>query len=216
MRADRCTNQKLFVYRLSGRAGDAGKGFAVVAEEVRNLAMRSAEAAKNTAQLIDEAVSNTDEGVSLNSEVLHNFEEINSQIEKVSVVVSEIAAASEQQNRGIDQINLAVEQMNGVTQQTAANSEESASAAEELSHQSQEMLALIESYKLSTISQNGKNHSNFKNKTSPALSVAFATNGGQKKIAKSVNNGKSKSRSNIELDSFIPFDDGDQAVLSDF
>jgi methyl-accepting chemotaxis protein len=139
----------------AARAGDAGKGFAVVAEEVRNLAMRSAEAAKNTAELIEEAVLNTNEGVKLNSEVMANLEEINVQIERVNVVVSEIAAASEQQNQGVAQINAAIDQMNIVTQQTAANSEQSASGAEELAGQSQEMLNLISSFKLSGGNWNG-------------------------------------------------------------
>ena len=114
----------------AARAGDAGKGFAVVAEEVRNLAMRSAEAAKNTAGLIEEAVKNSENGVVINSEVLKNFQEITERINKVSQVVAEIAAASDQQDQGISQVNRAVEQMNLLTQQNAANAEESASAAE--------------------------------------------------------------------------------------
>ena len=117
----------------AARAGDAGKGFAVVAEEVRNLAMRSAEAAKNTANLIEDAVKNSENGVAINAEVLKNFQEINERTNKVSQVVAEIAAASEQQDQGISQVNKAVEQMNQVTQQNAANAEESASAAEEMS-----------------------------------------------------------------------------------
>jgi methyl-accepting chemotaxis protein len=135
----------------AARAGDAGKGFAVVAEEVRNLAIRSAEAASRTAQLIEESVANTDSGVALNDEVLGKLSEINRQAEKVSVVIAEIAAASAQQNQGVEQINAAVEQMNAVIQQTAASSEESASAAEELSGQSQEMLAMIANFRLSEL-----------------------------------------------------------------
>jgi len=132
----------------AARAGDSGKGFAVVAEEVRNLAMRSAEAARNSAAMIGEAVANTTEGVKLNSEVFQSLEQINSQVEKVNSVITEIASATELQSEGIEQINAGVEQMNLVTQQIAANSEESASSAEELSGQSQEMLGLISKYKL--------------------------------------------------------------------
>ena len=132
----------------AARAGDAGKGFAVVAEEVRNLAMRSAEAAKNTANLIEEAVKNSEHGVAINSEVLTNFRDITEKINRVSHVVAEIAAASEQQDMGINQVNIAVEQLNQVTQQNAANAEESASAAEEMSSQSEEMRSIVAGFKL--------------------------------------------------------------------
>ncbi|RPI28129.1 MAG: HAMP domain-containing protein [Acidobacteria bacterium] len=132
----------------AARAGDAGKGFAVVAEEVRNLAMRSAEAAKNTANLIEESVKNAEGGVAINQEVLSNLEEINQQVRKVSDVMAEMAAASDQQSEGIDQITSAVEQMNLLTQQTAANSEESASAAEELAGQAEEMKRVLSQYRL--------------------------------------------------------------------
>ncbi|RPJ86748.1 MAG: methyl-accepting chemotaxis protein [Acidobacteria bacterium] len=132
----------------AARAGDAGRGFAVVAEEVRNLAMRSAEAAKNTANLIEESVKNAEGGVAINQEVLSNLDEINQQVRKVSDVMAEMAAASDQQSEGIDQITGAVEQMNLLTQQTAANSEESASAAEELAGQAEEMKRVLSHYRL--------------------------------------------------------------------
>ena len=133
----------------AARAGDAGKGFAVVAEEVRNLAMRSAEAAKNTASLIEEAVKNSDHGVSINKEVLKNFQEITERTNRVSHVMAEIAAASEQQEQGIGQLDRAVEQLNHLTQQNAANAEESASAAEEMSSQSEQMRSMVAGFKLS-------------------------------------------------------------------
>lgn len=133
----------------AARAGDAGKGFAVVAEEVRNLAMRSAEAAKKTAQLIQEAVQKAGDGVTLNQEVLTNLDEIVTQVHRVSEVMHEITTASEQQQQGIEQLNIAVEQLNQVTQQTAANSEEAASAAEELSGQAAEMQHIVTTFQLS-------------------------------------------------------------------
>ena len=133
----------------AARAGDAGKGFAVVAEEVRNLAMRSAEAAKNTARLIEEAVHKAESGVTLNLEVLQNLQEIVSQVHKVSEVMGEIATASEQQQQGVVQLNTAVEQLNQVTQQTAANSEEAASTAQKLSSQAAEMRHLVQAFRLS-------------------------------------------------------------------
>ena len=137
----------------AARAGEAGKGFAVVAEEVRNLAMRSAEAAKNTSNLIEESVKNTENGVLFNQEVLKNLDEIAGQVNKVSEMMSEIAAGSEQQSQGIDQINTSVEQMNQLTQHNAANSEESASASEELGSQAEELRSLVSVYKLSNIVQ---------------------------------------------------------------
>jgi methyl-accepting chemotaxis protein len=133
----------------AARAGDAGRGFAVVAEEVRNLAMRSAEAAKNTASLIDEAVKNVDSGVQINEETLKNLSEINQEVHKVRQVMEEIAAASENQSHGIEQVNSAVEQMNQVTHETAANAEQSASAAQELSRQAKELKEMVASFELS-------------------------------------------------------------------
>jgi methyl-accepting chemotaxis protein len=140
----------------AARAGDAGKGFAVVAEEVRSLAMRSAEAAKNTADMIDESVDNAENGVALNQEVLKNLQEINERATRVSEVIMEIAAASEQQNEGIRQISGGIEQMNQITQHNAANAEESASAAEELSGQAYEMQSMVANFKLSKVHQSSR------------------------------------------------------------
>jgi len=133
----------------AARAGDAGRGFAVVAEEVRNLAMRSAEAAKNTAGLIEESVGNSEAGVSLNSEVRAQLDRITGQSNQVGEVMKSIAEAGETLSTGIAQVNQAVEQMNQVTQAQAANSEESASAAEELSGQAEELRATVSRFRLS-------------------------------------------------------------------
>lgn len=133
----------------AARAGDAGKGFAVVADEVRSLALRSAEAAKNTAQRIDEAVQKANDGVAVNHEVLKNLHDIANQVRRVNEMMGDVAAASDQQQRGVTQLNTAVAQLNQVTQQTAANAEESASTAEELSSQATEMQHLVETFQLS-------------------------------------------------------------------
>lgn len=133
----------------AARAGDAGKGFAVVAEEVRNLAMRSAEAAKTTANLIEESVKNAQGGVVINEEVTKNLHDIEAQVNRVTEVVAEIAVASLQQSEGVSQITTSVDQMNQVTQQTAAYSEESASAAEELTSQAAELQGMVSGFKLS-------------------------------------------------------------------
>jgi methyl-accepting chemotaxis protein len=132
----------------AARAGDAGRGFAVVAEEVRALALRSAEASRSTAALVEEAVGNADAGVALNDTVLAKLGEIRAQSERVNAVVADIAAASEQQAHGVAQLNGAVEQMNGLTQQVAANAEESASAAEELDGQAAQLAGLVGQFTL--------------------------------------------------------------------
>ena len=133
----------------AARAGEAGRGFAVVAEEVRNLAQRSAQAAKNTADMISESVKNADDGVKIASEVTSVFGSIANSAKKVNDLIAEIAAASQEQAQGIDQVNNAVAQMDKVTQQNAANSEESASAAEELSSQAEELKTMIDQFTLS-------------------------------------------------------------------
>lgn len=132
----------------AARAGEAGKGFAVVAEEVRNLAIRCAEAAKNTANLIEGSVRNSDEGVRINARVLSDLREIAQQVERVSQGMHEIATASEQQRQGVDQVNTAVEQMSQLTQSSAANAEESAGASEELSGQAEELNQLVAGFRL--------------------------------------------------------------------
>jgi methyl-accepting chemotaxis protein len=132
----------------AARAGDAGKSFAVVAEEVRNLAMRSAEAAKDTAALIEEAVSNAASGFKLNQEVLASLSEIQERVLRTGEVVAEIAAASEQQNQGVDEISEAVEELNRGTQSAAATAQQSASSAEELSGQSATLRELVDAFQL--------------------------------------------------------------------
>ena len=133
----------------AARAGDAGRGFAVVAEEVRNLAIRSAEAARSTATLIEDSVQHAAAGVALNAEVLGRLGEIDNDVRRVSEVVAEIAVAGEQQNDGVRQISTAVTQLNGVTQQVAANAEESASASEELAGQSLTLTSMVQSFQIS-------------------------------------------------------------------
>ena len=133
----------------AARAGDAGRGFAVVAEEVRNLAIRSAEAAKNTAALIESSVAHAQRGVTLNAEVFARLTAIDSDMHGVFTVVEEIATAGQQQRDGVMQINTTVERLNGVTQQVAANAEESASASEELAGQATTLTSLVGTFTLS-------------------------------------------------------------------
>jgi len=119
----------------AARAGEAGMGFAVVAEEVRNLAQRSAQAAKETAQRIEDSIERSRKGAAVSGQVALSFQEIVEKVRKVDDLVSGIAAASKEQKEGIHQVNTAVKQMDSVTHANAANAEESASAAVELSSQ---------------------------------------------------------------------------------
>ncbi len=119
----------------AARAGEAGAGFAVVADEVRNLAMRAADAAKNTAQMIEGTVKKVNEGSELVSKTNVSFEKVSVSSGKVEALVAEIAEASNEQSRGIEQVNIAISEMDKVVQQNAANAEESASASEEMNAQ---------------------------------------------------------------------------------
>jgi len=123
----------------AARAGEAGMGFAVVAEEVRNLAHRCAEAAKETTGKIEGAITKTGQGVEISSKVVLTLNEILARVCQVDELVAEVAGASREQSQGITQINLAVSQMDKVTQSNAASAEESASAAEELNAQAEAM-----------------------------------------------------------------------------
>ena len=127
----------------AARAGEAGAGFAVVADEVRNLAMRAADAAKDTAELIEGTVKKVNDGTQLVSRTNEAFAKVADSSSKVGELVSEIAAASNEQAQGIEQVNTAVTEMDKVTQSNAANAEESASASQEMNSQAEEMKALV-------------------------------------------------------------------------
>ncbi len=127
----------------AARAGDAGMGFAVVAEEVRNLAQRSAQAAKDTAAIIESNIEMSEKGVGISKMVAESLGEITLQAKKVNELMDEIAAASQEQTQGIMQINKAIVQMEKVTQQNAANAEESATASQQLNGQAANMKNVV-------------------------------------------------------------------------
>ena len=127
----------------AARAGEAGAGFAVVADEVRSLAMRAAEAARNTQGLIDETVNRINDGSSLVAKAGEAFNQQAELAGKVASLISEIAAASGEQRQGIEQVSTATMEMDKVVQQNTANAEESASAAEEMSAQAEMIKRMI-------------------------------------------------------------------------
>ena len=134
----------------AARAGDAGKGFAVVAEEVRSLAQRSANAARNTADLIESAVTSAEQGVVFTAEVETFLKNIAGQSEKVNSLMTEITQAAREQSRGLEQINVAIQEVDKVTQQNSAGAEESASSIKELQGKTGELLSMVREFTLRT------------------------------------------------------------------
>jgi methyl-accepting chemotaxis protein len=132
----------------AARAGEQGRGFAVVAGEVRNLAQRSAAAAKEIKMLIGDSVEKVEDGAKLVSEAGRTMDEIVSAVKRVTDIMSEIAAASIEQSSGIEQVNQAVTQMDEATQQNAALVEEAAAAAESLEEQAGNLAVAVARFRL--------------------------------------------------------------------
>ena len=201
----------------AARAGDAGKGFAVVAEEVRNLAQRSAQAAKDTASKIKKSKELAEKGETVSKVVEKKLQDIRNSACKSSELVREISAASNEQAKGVEEVNTAVSQLDQVTQSNAAAAEESAASAEELLSQSKTIQDIVN--ELSAIIFGSKNQSNFRAKSynvhtkqtnlDKAKEMVF-----ESKPPASVETKEKASRSPLldkqkEAELLIPLDDGD-------
>ncbi len=184
----------------AARAGEAGKGFAVVAEEVRNLAQRSAEAARTTATMIESSVESSNNGVMISQEVAKILEDIFVSARKTDDLISEIAAAATESSQGIDQVNTAIGQLDETTQQSAETSQQSAETATTLTRNVEVLRQVVGKFSLGDNPQ--------------------ATHQLLESIHQSVSNRPDHSRElvgagtqNAPAETMLPFDDDD---FSDF
>lgn len=188
----------------AARAGDAGKGFAVVAEEVRNLAQRSAEAAKETSHMIEQAVSRADKGVSIAERVSEELTQIAESTAKVNTLVEEIASAAKEQADGVNQVNAGIAELDKVVQQNAGNSEELSSAAQETSAQVVSMTQLVKQFKVRDGSRDGSR-----------VSAPHASKGTTVPTTSAMKADRPAKESNENFSKAIPLDE-DQCDLASF
>jgi methyl-accepting chemotaxis protein len=194
----------------AARAGEAGAGFAVVADEVRNLAMRAADAAKNTAALIEGTVKKVNDGSQLVSTTNEAFSKVAESSAKVGDIVSEISEASKEQSSGIEQVNIAITEMDKVVQQNAANAEESASASEEMNAQAEQLKESVGDLSQLVTGKSDQNISTGKKRAvkpvlpHPSIKTIKPKSGstGKKKIL-------SHNTKEVRPNQVIPFDDDD-------
>jgi methyl-accepting chemotaxis protein len=185
----------------AARAGEAGAGFAVVADEVRNLAMRAAEAAKNTAQLIEGTVKKVNDGSQLVTVTNEAFTKVAQSSAKVGDLIAEISAASREQSGGIDQVNIAITEMDKVVQQNAANAEESASAAEEMNAQAEQLRDYVNELVMMVTGKSGQAY------TGGRKQPAGSTGTYRPQPKARVKNLPAQNTREVRPDQMIPFDD---------
>ncbi len=201
----------------AARAGEAGAGFAVVADEVKNLAMRSAEAAKNTSGLIEGTVSKIQAGSELVARTNSAFSEVTGISAKVGDLVGEIAAASEEQARGIEQVNNVMTEMDKIIQANAANAEETSSASEQMQTQAREMKNYVMSLSdMMTSTETGDSFSSGRSKNVQEWHEETPVTALKKPVVKSLRKEtgtgiaeKKKSGKDLAPEKVIPFDDDD-------
>lgn len=186
----------------AARAGEQGRGFAVVAGEVRNLAQRSASAAKEIKALISESVSKAEGGVKLVENAGATMQEIVSSVKRVTDIMGEITAASQEQSNGIDQVNVAINSMDEVTQQNAALVEQAAAAAESLVEQASSLMDSVNHYQLLATSVNNREQKAVKKNRSHVAASQLDRSNGAKKIAKSVMAGQKTGTDDTDWGAF--------------
>lgn len=193
----------------AARAGEAGAGFAVVADEVRNLSMRAADAAKNTAELIEGTVKKIKAGSQVVSTTSHAFGKVVQSTGKVGDLLADIAEASREQSEGIVQVNKAITEMDHVVQQNAADAEESASASEEMSSQSLQLMDHVGDLVLLVTGKKNENRSSGAPRSTKAVLPPQKTVSSQKLMI------PAHHPEEIRPDQIIPFDE-DEGGFKDF
>ena len=193
----------------AARAGEAGAGFAVVAEEVRNLALRSAEAAKNTASMIENTLKKVGVGVKAVDMTNEGFSKTADLADRVGKLLNEVAAASDEQAQGIEQVSRAINDMDRVIQESAAGAEESAAASDELKRQAQNMKASV-AVLMGMVGENiDKSEAQVPDTGKKGPSGAMSKSGNGSSFAMKSKRNKSTGNKKANPEDVIPMDDDD-------
>ncbi|MBW1780710.1 MAG: hypothetical protein JRL30_08205 [Deltaproteobacteria bacterium] len=197
----------------AARAGEAGSGFAVVADEVRNLAIRAADAARNTARLIEGTIKEVKDGSEIVATTTKAFTEVATSSSKVGELVSEIDGASREQAQGIEQVNRAVAEMDRVTQQNAGNAEESASASEQMRAQAEQMKRVVR--ELETLVGSGGKIKDASRRSDGGRTEA-SNDASIGSVVKKVNTEPAReiAKKEVSPDEVIPLDDDEEEFFS--